>query len=59
MIAPDLITFFEEVTHKNGKAPKSRYRDTGGSNITLYIPKDFNSIAKNETKQGNKGGSRN
>ena len=59
LLAPDLITFFADTQKRNGKAAKSKYRDPGGENLMLIVPKDFNMIAKSEAKSNPRsGGSR-
>jgi len=47
-----LISFFLE-TQKRQKAAKTKYREAGGDNLTLIVPRDFNLIAKSEAKTSN------
>ena len=52
LLAPDLISFFQETHQRNGKVAKSKYREVGGEPLTLIVPMDFNLIAKSEVKSG-------
>ncbi len=52
LLAPDLISFFQETYQRNGKVAKSKYREVGGEPLTLIVPMDFNLIAKSEVKSG-------
>lgn len=42
-----------------GRAAKSKYRESGGENLTLIVPRDFHIIVKSETKSNPRGGARN
>ena len=51
LLAPELISFFVDIYKKGGKgAGKSKFRELGGDQMTLIVPKDFNIIAKSEVK---------
>jgi hypothetical protein len=50
--------FFLETQRRNGKAAKSKFREPGGENLTLLVPRDFHIIAKSEAKSNPRGGGR-
>jgi hypothetical protein len=56
LLAPDLINFFVETQKRGGKAAKSKFREPGGDNLMLIVPKEFNLIAKSESKSNPRGG---
>ena len=59
LLAPELIPFFLE-TQQRGKVAKSKYREAGGDNLTLIVPRDFHIIAKTEgNKNPGRAGGRN
>jgi len=55
ILAPELISFFME-SQRKGRVAKSKYREPGGDSITLVVPKDFNNIAKAESKSNPRSG---
>jgi hypothetical protein len=50
ILAPDLISIFAEIARRGGRPAQSKFSEQGGDNLMLIVPKDFNMIAKSETK---------
>ena len=46
-------------TQAKGRPAKSKYRDAGGDNLTLIVPRDFHIIAESEAKSNPRAGGRN
>lgn len=51
IIAPELISFFQDTINRVGRLAKSKFREPGGEPLTLIVPQDFSLIAKIETRE--------
>jgi hypothetical protein len=58
ILAPDLISFFQDMISRGGRLGKSKFREPGGEHLTMIVPQDFSSIAKQEGKLGVKRSSK-
>lgn len=50
ILAPDLISFFQDTINRGGRLAKSKFREPGGEPLTLIVPQDFSLMAKQEIK---------